>query len=389
MVEKFQTTEALSGKLNIFPDPGNAELFYGVFAICLAVQWWAAYYPGAEPGGGGYLVQRMLAAKDEKHAVGATLFFNFAHYALRPWPWIIVALCSLLVFPELQDIKEAFPAIPDAKLRHDVAYSAMIMKTVPNGWLGLIMASLIAAYMSTISTHLNWGSCYIVHDLLPRFKPDATNREKVWTGRISTVVLMVITAFVAMYLKSSKEAFDLVILVGAGTGLLFILRWFWWRINAWCEIVAMVVSFSLAMILKTEAVNGVIMQLAGETMVGPARIIVGVSGTTIAWLITAFVTRPTDTTTLRDFCRLTNPSGPGWKKVFSEAEAEGQAIVPEHAQDNLPMGILYTVLGSLAVYGVLFAAGEWIYGNIVQAIGFTAMAVVSSVALFILWKRVK
>jgi Na+/proline symporter len=388
MVEKFQTTEALSGKLNIFPDPGNVELFYGVFAICLAVQWWAAYYPGAEPGGGGYLVQRMLAAKDEKHALGATLFFNFAHYALRPWPWIIVALCSLLVFPELQDIKEAFPAIPDAKLRHDVAYSAMIMKTVPNGWLGLIMASLIAAYMSTISTHLNWGSCYIVHDLLPRVKPDATTKEKIWTGRISTVVLMLITAFVAMYLRSAKEAFDLVILVGAGTGLLFILRWFWWRINAWCEIVAMVVSFSLAIILKIEAVNALIVQVAGETMVGPARIIVGVSGTTVAWLITAFVTKPTDTTTLRDFCRLINPSGPGWKKIFAEAEAEGQAIAPSHEQDNLPMGILCTVLGSLAVYGVLFAAGEWIYGNTGHAVAFTVMAIVCSGLLLKLWKRV-
>lgn len=387
LIEKFQSTEVLQNKLAIFPDPGNTELFYGVFAICLAVQWWAAYYPGAEPGGGGYLVQRMLAAKNENHSIGATLFFNFAHYALRPWPWIIVALCSLLVFPELKDIKEAFPTLPDDKLRHDVAYSAMIMKTVPKGWLGLILASLIAAYMSTISTHLNWGSCYIVHDLLPKFKPNATAREKVWTGRISTVLLMVVTAFVAMYLKSAKEAFDLVILVGAGTGLLFILRWFWWRINAWCEIVAMVASFSLAMIVNTAAFSKLLEQSVGAGMVGPTKIIIGVTGTTLAWMITAFITKPTDENILREFCQLINPGGPGWKDVFKRAELDGQAIKPQSIRDNLPLGIVCTILGSISVYGALFATGYWIYGYTVLASTMTVVSVVSAGSLLFLWKR--
>ncbi len=380
MLDKFHNTEALAGKLDIFPDPSDPELFYGVFAICLAVQWWAAYFPGAEPGGGGYLVQRMLAAKDEKSAMGATLFFNFAHYALRPWPWIIVALCSMLVFPELSDIKGAFPNISDSKLDHDVAYSAMIMQTVPHGWLGLILTSLIAAYMSTISTHLNWGSSYVVNDLLPHIKPDATSKEKVWTGRISTVVLMIITTGVALGLKSAKQGFDLVILVGAGTGLLFIVRWFWWRINAWCEIVAMVVSFVLAMLLNIEQIGG--------GLSGSQKILIGVGTTTLAWVITAFVTKPTDTATLRSFCDLINPSGPGWKKVFSEAEAEGAPIRPKLGKHNLPMGILLTLVGSVAVYCALFATGYWIYGETKAALITTVISIVATIGIIVSWKKV-
>ena len=387
MIEKFSSNPELVKKLDILPSSSNVELFFGVFVICLAVQWWAAYYPGAEPGGGGYLVQRMLAAKDEKHSLGATLFFNVAHYAVRPWPWIIVALCSLLVFPTLADIKAAFPNIPDSKMGHDVAYSAMIIKTVPHGWLGLILTSLIAAYMSTISTHLNWGSCYIVNDLLPKIKPDASSKYKVWVGRVSTAVLMLLTAIVAMYIKNAKQAFDFVILVGAGTGLLFILRWFWWRINAWCEIVAMVVSFVIAILLNTDFITKALSDFLKPELIGPGKIIIGVGLTTLSWIITAIITKPTETETLREFCKLINPSGPGWKKVFAEAEAEGKKIESNHSKENLPIGILATLIGSVMVYSILFATGYWIYGKTNLGITFTIVSLVTGGILIAMWKK--
>ena len=388
MIEKFSSNPNLAAKLDILPSTSNPELFFGVFVICLSVQWWAAYYPGAEPGGGGYLVQRMLAAKDEKNSLGATLFFNIAHYAIRPWPWIIVALCSLLVFPTLADIKAAFPNIADNKLGHDVAYSAMIIKTVPHGWLGLILTSLIAAYMSTISTHLNWGSCYIVNDLLPKIKPDASHKYKVWVGRISTGVLMGLTAIVAMYIKNAKQAFDFVILVGAGTGLLFILRWFWWRINAWCEIVAMIISFALAVFLNTDFATNQLSSFLSPNMLGPGKIIIGVGLTTVAWIITAFVTTRTDKDTLRNFCKLINPAGPGWNKVYREAESDGCKIESKHFQENLPIGILATFIGSVMVYSILFATGYFIYSKIMLAWIFTGIAAITAIALLMMWNKI-
>jgi len=226
-------------KLNFFPDFSNKDILMAVFVIPLA-------YPGSEPGGGGYLVQRMLAAKDEKNALGATLFFNVAHYALRPWPWIIVALCSLIVFPDLESLRAAFPNVNPDIVKHDMAYPAMLTY-LPHGLLGLVVASLIAAYMSTISTHLNWGSSYIVNDYYKRFiRPDATEKQLVRVGRISTLLLMVATCILATFLENSMQVFNLILQIGAGTGLIFILRWFWWRINAFSEITAMIVSFIVA-----------------------------------------------------------------------------------------------------------------------------------------------
>lgn len=294
----------------------------------------------------------------------------------------------MLVFPTLADIKAAFPAIPDDKLGHDAAYSAMIIKTVPHGWLGLILTSLIAAYMSTISTHLNWGSCYIVNDLLPKFKPKASHRYKVWVGRVSTAILMVLTAIVAMYIKNAKQAFDFVILVGAGTGLLFILRWFWWRINAWCEIVAMVVSFVLALLLNTAFITEQLSGFLNPNMIGPGKIIIGVGLTTLAWMITALVTKPTDKETLQNFCKLINPTGPGWKKVFDEAEAEGNKIESKHMKENLPLGIAATFIGSLMVYSILFATGYWIYGKTTLAVTFTLIGIVSALIILGMWKKI-
>ncbi|MDX1733341.1 MAG: sodium:solute symporter family protein, partial [Halioglobus sp.] len=230
---------ALEGKLSVLPDFSNTEMALAVFIIPLAVQWWSVWYPGSEPGGGGYVAQRMLAARDENNAMAAVLLFQFAHYALRPWPWILVALASLVVFPDLASLQAAFPDLQQSVVRHDLAYPAMLT-FLPAGLLGLVLASLISAYMSTMSTQVNWGASYVVNDFYRRFlKPDASERELVRAGRLTTILLMVAACTFALYLENALQAFSILLTVGAGTGLLFILRWFWWRINAWSEISAM------------------------------------------------------------------------------------------------------------------------------------------------------
>ena len=234
--------ENVRDKISILPDFSDTEALIGILIIPLAVQWWSAWYPGAEPGGGGYIAQRMLAAKNENHAIGATFFFNILHYALRPWPWILVALASLVIYPDLASIKEAFPLLDEGKLGYDLAYSAMLTK-LPSGLLGLVLASLGAAYMSTVSTHLNWGSSYVVNDFYKQqIHRGASEKELVNVGRITTVILMLFSALLALVLQNALQLFDIILMFGAGTGLIFILRWFWWRINAWSEISAMFVS---------------------------------------------------------------------------------------------------------------------------------------------------
>ena len=244
------THENVAGKLDFLPDFSDPNAYIPLFLMPIAIQWWATWYPGAEPGGGGYIAQRMLAAKDEKNAIGATLFFNIAHYAIRPWPWILIALASLIVFPNVSDISAAFPNIPADKLGDDLAYSAMLT-FLPTGLIGIVLASLIAAVMSTLSTHLNWGSSYIVNDFYLRsLKPEATDKQLVAVGRISTVGLMALSAVLALALSSALDAFNILLQIGAGTGLIFILRWFWWRINAYTEISAMAISFVVAIFFE-------------------------------------------------------------------------------------------------------------------------------------------
>ena len=395
LMDHFNSNPVLKSKLEIFPS-SDSTIFVSVFIIPLAVQWWAAYFPGAEPGGGGYLVQRMLSAKDEKNAVQATLFFNFAHYALRPWPWIIVALASMIVFPDLQSIKDTFPNAE--KIAEDSAYSAMLAKTLPAGWMGLVLTSLVAAYMSTISTHLNWGSSYVVNDIYLRFiKPEAKQSELVWVGRISTVVLMLVTAFVALGLESASTAFGYIIMMGAGTGALLILRWFWWRINAFCEIVAMIVSFILAIVLNLKALESGGTEFAkslsdslGMTFAwGDVKILIGVIVTTIAWVITAFVAPATDKKTLRDFIALVNPGGAGWNKVKEDAKAEGEEIECKTASDSLPAGILCMVLGCSTVYSLLFAIGYGLYGQSGKSTVLAVVSVVSIVLLFTIFGKTR
>lgn len=375
---------AVQPKLNILPDFNDWETLIPVFILPLAVQWWSVWYPGAEPGGGGYVAQRMLSAKDEKNAMGATLFFNAAHYALRPWPWIIVALASIVVFPNLESLQQAFPHIAPSSVRHDLAYPAMLTY-LPAGLLGLVVASLIAAFMSTISTHLNWGSSYIVNDFYKRFvKPDAADKELVRVGRLSTVVLMTLAGLLALVLNNALQAFQILLQIGAGTGLLFILRWFWWRINPFSELTAMVVSFLIAVYFQF------IHSLTGLPEINSHwQLVAGVVVTTLAWVFVTLITKPSETATLRRFYALVHPGGPGWAKIVATAKSDGE-VFPDAEKDwDVPTSILCMVLGCFTVYGTLFATGFWIYGNRGPAIVLTVISILAAVTLMFYWRRLQ
>lgn len=388
-IEALLANENVVDKLSILPDFSDKKALITLLIIPLAVQWWSSWYPGAEPGGGGYIAQRMLAAKDENHAIGATFFFNIMHYALRPWPWILVALASLVVFPDIASIQEAFPNITDDKLGHDLAYSAMLTK-LPSGLLGLVLASLVAAYMSTISTQLNWGSSYIVFDFYKQqINPKASEKRLVAVGRISTVVLMVFSALLALLLENALQLFELLLLFGAGTGLIFILRWFWWRINSWSEITAMFASGIISIVIKLTPMGDYL--FAPETGVFesyyeyPLVVLV----ITIIWLIATFITQPESNEVLQGFYRKIQPGGPGWVKVVNDAKAENIEIVDEQEGWSVPSGILAMLLGCVLIYSCMFATGYYIYGEYKEAIIFTALAFVSGFLLSKIWKKIK
>ncbi|MFK2818897.1 sodium:solute symporter family protein [Flavobacteriaceae sp. LMIT009] len=388
-IEALITNENVADKLSILPDFSNTEMVIALLIIPLAVQWWSSWYPGAEPGGGGYIAQRMLAAKDENHAIGATFFFNIMHYALRPWPWILVALASLVVFPDIASIQEAFPNISDDKLGHDLAYSAMLTK-LPSGLLGLVLASLIAAYMSTISTQLNWGSSYIVFDFYKQqINPEASEKRLVVVGRISTIVLMVLSAGLALLMQNAMEVFGMLLLFGAGTGLIFILRWFWWRINAWTEISAMFASGILSILIKATSLGGFL--FAAESGIFPSwfEIPFVVIVTTLIWLIATYITAPESKEVLNSFYKKIQPGGPGWKKVVVDAEADGVDLEMPNEKWSVPSGILAMLLGCVLIYSCLFATGYWIYGETTLAISLTVAALVSAYLLKQTWSKIK
>jgi Na+/proline symporter len=352
------------GTLRLLPDFGDWKLTVSVLVIPITVQWWSVWYPGAEPGGGSYIAQRMLAARTERDAMAGTLLFNVAHYALRSWPWIIVALASLLVYPQLSDIAVSFPHVDPALIGHDMAYPAML-KFLPVGWLGLMVAGLLAAYVSTIATHLNWGTSYLVHDLYRRFlRTDATERHYVTVGRIVTALLMLAAAGLTFVLDTASRSFQLLLSIGAGTGLLYLLRWFWWRINAWSEISAMVSSFLLA-------AGFLVAQRLGHAVDPTDQLLLSVGITTIAWVTVTLLTAPTERVTLVSFFRLVRPAGPGWRAVQAEA---GVPASP----DSLPMAFLGWVLGCTAVYSALFGTGSLLYGRTTQGLVFVAVFVASS-----------
>lgn len=367
------------GKLNFLPDFSDSSQLIPLFLMPLAVQWWSVWYPGAEPGGGGYIAQRMLSAKDEKNAVTATLFFNIAHYALRPWPWILIALASLIVFPDIASLQAAFPHIDPKVVKNDLAFSAML-NLLPAGLIGLLIAALLSAFMSTISTHLNWGSSYVVNDFYKRFiRPDAPQNELVNVGRISTVVLMILAALLALALENALQAFNILLQIGAGTGLIFILRWFWWRINAYSEITAMFVSFFLALYFELGVEN---------PMPEHIKLITGVAITTASWILVTLVTAPASQETLLRFFRLIQPAPGGWKPVIEKGIASGELSTSEIVPGKLPNQILGMFLGCVIVYAALFATGYWIYGNTIPAIISSLLALLGGYLMLKNWDKI-
>tara|TARA_X000000950_G_scaffold59730_1_gene72531 strand:+ start:1880 stop:3613 length:1734 start_codon:yes stop_codon:yes gene_type:complete len=359
--------ENVVSQLSLLPDFSNPDSWIPILLVPLAVQWWASYYPGSEPGGGGYIAQRMFSAKSELDAVGATFFFNIAHYAIRPWPWILIALSSLIIFPDLSDLQNTFPDLSKDKLGHDIAYPAMLT-LLPSGLLGLVSASLIAAFMSTMSTQLNLGASYIVNDFYHRFlRPEASNKELVAVARISTVFTIILGAGLGLLLTSAGQAFNLLLMIGAGTGLIYILRWFWWRINAYTEIIAMISSLLIAFYLNF-----------GELQVADwSKIIIGAVLTTSIWLVATFLTPPDDQETLQNFVDKVNPGGPGWKQYSSKMNAEPWIV---------PKGILSMFLGCTAVYGFLLSTGQIIYGNMEIGFFLFSVSVLAFFGIYKIWK---
>lgn len=378
-LSKLLANPAVVPKLNFLPDFNNMEVLVPLLIVPIAVQWWSVWYPGAEPGGGGYIAQRMLSAKDEKNAITATLFFNLAHYALRPWPWILIALASIIVFPTLESIQTAFPDMDPNFVKDDLAFSAML-SYLPAGLLGLVIAALIAALMSTISTHLNWGSSYVVNDFYQRFlKPEANEKELVLVGRISTVLLMILAAIFALFLTNALQAFNILLQIGAGTGLLFILRWFWWRVNAMSEIVAMIFSFVVAIVMEL---------VVKDQLLSHEKLIIGVLLTSVAWIVTALITKPTDDKILMSFYQTIRPHPMGWRPVIAKALAAG-VITDEHTRTGkLVTEILMMLLGCVGVYALLFGMGYVIYGQSTNAALALITAALAGVGMRKLWSNI-
>ncbi|MDR6301645.1 sodium:solute symporter family protein [Mesonia maritima] len=363
-VEKLLANPAIAEKTQFFPDFTKPEIFIPLLIIPLAVQWWSVWYPGSEPGGGGYIAQRMLAAKNEKHAILATLFFNIAHYALRPWPWILIGLASVIIYPDLASLQKAFPDLSATFIKDDLSYSAMLA-FLPAGLLGIVITSLIAAFMSTISTHLNWGSSYVVNDFYARFvKPKSSEKEKVLVGRISTFVMMILAGLLSLFLEEAQEAFNLLLQIGAGTGLLFILRWFWYRINPFSEITAMGVSFLVAVFFFiNDKMENPFIEIASHW-----QLVFGVCITTLAWVSVSFLTRPTSAEKIRSF--------------------ENQVFDKEGRFNNFKFKIAAFFLGTIAVYSILFGTGYVIYNDFL----FAGIAFLTSLICWVLllknWKKI-
>ena len=359
--------------LDMLPNFTMSDLALMIFILPIAISWWANWYPGSEPGGGSYIAQRMLASKSEKDSLGGTLFFNIAHYVLRPWPWIITALCSIIVYPDLAAIIKAFPNADPKLIGHDSAFPAMLM-FLPVGFVGLMIGGLIAANSSTILTHLNWGSSYLVHDFYRRFiKKDATETHYVNVGRLSTVFLYVIAALLSLTMSSAQQAFQILLSIGAGTGLLYLARWFWWRVSAWCEVVAMVMSL----------VTAVGVPLAMPHADFATTTIIQVALTTLSWLITAYVGPQTDRATLIAFCQKVKPAGPGWTDIRAEAGISDAEIAQENRIGSAFVG---WISGCALIWGSLFAIGNFLYAagdpkRLTMAWVLTAVTLVSGTVL--------
>ncbi len=379
-LENLISHEAVSGKLSFIPDWNDKEVFLTVLLIPLFIQWWSVWYPGSEPGGGGFIVQRMLAAKDEKNALSAVMFLTIVHYAIRPWPWIIVALCSIIVFPDLTSLQAAFPETSVNMVKDDMAYPAML-SFMPVGIMGLVVTSLVAAYMSTLSTLLNLGASYVVNDFYLRFiRPESSQKHLVNVGRAATVAIMVLGGYVALQLENALQSFSILLQIGAGTGLIYILRWYWWRINAFSEIVAMSVSFMAALYLSFVHPRyfGVL-----ETW---QELVIGITVTTLSWIFIALISAPTDRRTLEKFVLITKAPGPGWYKIRRELETAGPIAGGENLFD-FQAALMAFGAGVIGVYGFLFGIGKFLFAQPWTGTAFMLLSVLAFYTLFRLRSR--
>jgi Na+/proline symporter len=383
LVEKLSNLKGPGGVnyLNMLPDfSNNWELAVAVFIMPIAIQWWAVWYPGAEPGGGSYIAQRMLASKTEKDSLGGTLFFNIAHYVLRPWPWIIVGLASLIVYPELSDIRREFPHLDPSLVGHDIGYPAML-KFLPVGWIGLMVGGLIAANSSTILTHLNWGASYLVHDFYRRFmRRDGTEKHYVAAGRAATVLLFFVSSAIVFVLETAQDSFNILLQIGAGTGLLYLMRWFWWRITAWCEIAAMISSFGAS-------IGFLLLRKAGVSIGTHQELFLTVLLTTVCWVITAYAGPQTDRQTLIEFYRKVHPFGPGWTAIRREAGVSDAEAAEYAKSDNIPLALLGWVCGTSVIWSSLFTVGNFLYGRTETALVLLAVFGASGLGLLLVIRR--
>ncbi len=332
---------------------------FASFLAFVGIQWWASWYPGAEPGGGGYVAQRMMSTKNEQHAIKATLFFQIAHYALRPWPWIIVGLCALVLYPDL--------SAADKKL----GYALAMKDFLPTGLKGLLLVAFLAAYMSTISTQLNWGTSYIVNDLYRRFiRPDATQKQLVMASRLNTFLLMLVALIVTSQIQTLESAFKFMIECGAGLGAVLILRWYWWRINAWSEIVATIAPFIAFSVIKF-----------GTDLEFPDSLFITVGFTTVAWLIATFMTAPTESRVLQNFYRRVEPEG-FWQPVANQLGTDSKKA-------NLLPLLACWLLGIGLGYACLFGIGALIFADWLGALIYGVVAIVCAVGINQLLARTK
>ena len=343
------------------------------FFVYLGMQWWLAWYPGAEPGGGGYVAQRMFSAKDEKNSLAATLWFNIAHYALRPWPWIITALVAIVVYSPNGGIhtSAAFAQNPEQ------GYVMVLRDYLPPALRGLMVAAFLAAFMSTVGTQLNWGCSYLVNDLYKRFMVrNSTERHYVFVSRLFTVLLVLVSGYTASQLNSIGEGWGVVLSIGFGTGAVYILRWYWSRINAWSEISAMIAAAAVTVALNMHFFGKSLITFSGTAALVYAKqsLVIG-SITTIVWLITTFLTRPESEETLVSFYRRVHPSVYGWQKISK--------LVPEMPQvRDLASNTFNWVMGTILVYGCLFGIGKLIFG---QWISGSLMLIVAAVAGYLIF----
>ncbi len=371
-LEGLFANELVQSKMSLFPT--TADTWVAIFIIPIALQWWTAYYPGAEPGGGGYIAQRILAAKDEGHATKASLFFNVAHYALRPWPWILMALASLVVFPSLESIGTAFPHLAEDKLGHDAAYPAMVAQ-LPVGLKGLVLASLIAAYISTLSTQVNLASSYLTKDFWVRFhRPNASERQQVMVGRITSALVLTLGSLVALVLTNAAQMFELILMVGAGTGLVYLLRWTWWRVNAWSEISATVAAIISSYLFVGKDKLPFADPFGWAVAMGPWAYVGPVILTTAVWLIVTFMTKPESKETLSNFAEKTSPPGKGWER-FRITERDPNEV-------SVGSDLIKVFFGSAAIIAILLGTGWTLYGDYLQGVALLIAGVAVLVPLF-------